>query len=194
MKKGIYVGSLLDFTPLVVCPDVSTWIFIDSMPFCDSGQICNFQVNNGVTESLENPELYFKSMDKIVSLLNMVCVSDFNSIRTYRNKDVTLHYLYNTYFPKDLNTEQRDLCSQCNVVYFCGTKVPHSIIDNLSYPVSLRSYWNLNFCGLDKIIPRTQRELINIRPDFPYYFNVEVEQDWNIDESNLTIDYEYICI
>lgn len=142
-KKGVYVGSLNDITPLVLFDDIDTWVYIGMMPngLANLGDILKPPKLNNETIIdwyLTNKDSFFDIIEKNMNIAGLSLVENDkeNKVMIFKRDNVaTVYYIYNTTFYHGLTEFHKSLLQYISVIYICGFIPDYRILNFVKSPV-----------------------------------------------------------
>ena len=131
MASAIYIGAGHDIDPILLMPEVSKFIYIDSRP----------ETAHGILTPVR-PQFYDKlfisRLEKALQTINFTLTKQLGNCLEYVNptSNRILKYYINTKFPKDCNEEMQSQLSKSEHLVLCGFDPDKSILElmpNLKY-------------------------------------------------------------
>lgn len=141
MKSAVYIGAGLDIRPILLFPDIDTFIYIDSQPNTSYGII-----------SYEDKYFYnhefIDDMIQIMNNHNFLLVSNSNSLIEFKQSNRILKYYINIAFPNhltDILINDINICDTLILCGFCPNKAIINIMPKLNYIIGSHTcYTNTN--------------------------------------------------
>jgi hypothetical protein len=142
VKKIAYFGVMYDFSPVVLFPEISTFIFVDTQPRCyfdDNEQYNRFDHKWECKHFLKN--LLQTSKKYLFDFVHMRVLYTYDSSRpninptllTFSNGIQTIKYYSSTNFCKDPCDELKEDLKDCNHLLLRGY-FPHESLRNFLPP------------------------------------------------------------
>lgn len=122
MKSAVYIGAGLDIRPILLFPEIDTFIYIDSQPNSPYGTLCyndkRFYNNTFCDDLIE-----------IMNNYNFTIISQSDSLLEFKETDRIVKYYINTAFPNYLTEEIKYNINKCDTLILCGFCPNKAIID-----------------------------------------------------------------
>lgn len=197
IKSMLYIGSNLDIVPVLFFKGITHFVFIDSLPFSEYG-------NLSITESINKIVLKRVGLNEIdnypphdPSFLSRLEITmnqnGFVSVERnteesyilYRSNDRTVKYYYNRAFPDFITYNLIRDISKCSILYVCGHNPDDIVLDMMMKPVTFvgfsKSSYSQEYPLFQRLLKSTADEVNK------YYLLRQQEEGDELDVGNYNL-------
>lgn len=142
MKRAVYIGAGTDIIPVLMFPNIKEFIFIDSQPFSEFGDMT--YTDDGATGNAKRNERhinlfsrphFLKELEQAMRQNNYVIKQhEVDNYILFEGGDgQTIKYYYSCAFPEHVEERLMFELAECDTIILCGHD-PHISILNMIQP------------------------------------------------------------
>jgi hypothetical protein len=121
MSVGLYVGSRHDIIPLLLFPEITRWVYMDSLPVYNAG----FEEDKYPKD--QKKEMYFADVEKELSKagFSLDTRNDHEKLLLFKQGKQEVYFFHSTFFPT-CSMLQKQLLKEVNYMYlsaYCPDRI-----------------------------------------------------------------------
>jgi len=160
MTKALYIGAGTDILPVIVNPDIKNFIYIDSQPKSQYGDL-------GFGEKLFFCKNFLDNLNNIMRNNNFKLIENSENYLKYFNETTkqTINYYINTVISDKITKTLKNIIETCNILICIGHDPHKEILNYIKKPFifigSVHTCYKIEQNNIDKQENSTFIELYN---------------------------------